>query len=69
MKCCSNSGQLHETAPQSDRDLGLLAIGLWKCNKQLMCFHATMSGMIVPVWSKTTYDEVMLHCARIGFKP
>jgi len=34
-----------------------------------MCFHATTCGAIVPVWSKTTYDEVMLHCARIGFKP
>jgi hypothetical protein len=34
-----------------------------------MCFHATISGAILPVWSKTAYDEVMLHCARIGFKP
>jgi hypothetical protein len=34
-----------------------------------MCFHATTSGQILPVWSKTAYDEVMLHCARIGFKP
>jgi hypothetical protein len=34
-----------------------------------MCFHATTSGAILPVWSKTAYDEVMLHCARIGFKP
>ncbi len=29
----------------------------------------TASGDILPVWSKTAYDEVMLHCARIGFKP
>jgi hypothetical protein len=40
-----------------------------KCHKRPMCFHATISGAILPVWSKTAYDEVMLHCARIGFKP
>jgi hypothetical protein len=34
-----------------------------------MCYHMTASGGVVPVWSWTTYDEVMLHCARIGFKP
>jgi len=34
-----------------------------------MCFHLTASGLIVPLWSRTGYDEVMLHCARIGFKP
>jgi len=39
------------------------------CNRRSMCFHMTASGSIVPVWSKTAYDEVMLHCARIGFKP
>jgi hypothetical protein len=41
----------------------------WKWHKQRMCFHATISGAILPIWSKTAYDEVMLHCARIGFKP
>lgn len=35
----------------------------------IMCFHMTNAGGILPVWSKTAYDEVMLHCARIGFKP
>jgi hypothetical protein len=34
-----------------------------------MCFHATTCGTILPIWSKTAYDEVMLRCARIGFKP
>jgi len=34
-----------------------------------MCFHMTSAGDVLPVWSKTAYDEVMLHCARIGFKP
>ena len=34
-----------------------------------MCFHMTASGNIVPAWTKTGYDEVMLHCARIGFNP
>ena len=41
--------------------------GNW--HKAGMCFHATISGAILPVWSKTAYDEVMLRCARIGFKP
>jgi hypothetical protein len=40
-----------------------------QCHNRVMCFHATMSGAILPIWSKTAYDEVMLHCARIGFKP
>ena len=40
-----------------------------KWHKAGMCFHATLSGAILPVWSKTAYDEVMLRCARIGFKP
>lgn len=34
-----------------------------------MCFHASISGLVIPVWSWTGYDDVMLHCARIGFKP
>jgi hypothetical protein len=46
-----------------------LAEGRWQWHIALMCFHATISGAILPVWSKTAYDEVMLHCARIGFKP
>lgn len=46
-----------------------LAKALWKWHKLRMCFHATISGVILPIWSKTAYDEVMLHCARIGFKP
>jgi hypothetical protein len=29
----------------------------------------TSSGGILRIWSKTAYDDVMLHCARIGFKP
>ena len=38
-------------------------------HEPFMCYHMTASGSLVPVWSKTAYDEVMLHCARIGFKP
>lgn len=34
-----------------------------------MCFHMTTSGILLPVWTRTVHDEVMLHCARIGFKP
>jgi hypothetical protein len=36
---------------------------------QTMCFHMTRAGGCLPVWSKTDHDEIMLRCARIGFKP
>ena len=39
------------------------------CHKTAMCYCITTSGEVVPVWSRTNYDEVMLHCARIGFNP
>jgi hypothetical protein len=29
----------------------------------------TTSGILLPVWTRTVHDEVMLRCARIGFKP
>jgi hypothetical protein len=34
-----------------------------------MCYRITASGEVLPVWTRTAYDEVMLHCARIGYKP
>jgi hypothetical protein len=34
-----------------------------------MYFTITRSGHLLPIWTHTSYDEVMLHCARIGFKP
>jgi hypothetical protein len=34
-----------------------------------MCFRITATGELVPLSSRTEYDEVMLHCARIGYKP
>jgi hypothetical protein len=34
-----------------------------------MFFTITSSGRLLPVWTRTSYDEVMLHCARMGFKP
>ncbi|MCB1380436.1 MAG: hypothetical protein KDK89_19015 [Alphaproteobacteria bacterium] len=46
-----------------------LAICFESCHNAPMCFHMTITGELVPVWTKTVYDEVMLHCARIGFKP
>ncbi|WP_146256040.1 hypothetical protein [Aestuariivirga litoralis] len=54
---------------RTNADCVFLAKAVWKCHKRRMCFHATISGVILPIWSKTAYDEVMLHCARIGFKP
>jgi hypothetical protein len=34
-----------------------------------MCFRITATGELVALSSRTEYDEVMLHCARIGYKP
>jgi hypothetical protein len=34
-----------------------------------MCFRITATGGLVALMSRTEYDEVMLHCARIGYKP
>ncbi len=34
-----------------------------------MWYSITVSGEVTPVWSRTAYDEVMLHCARIGYNP
>jgi hypothetical protein len=34
-----------------------------------MCFRITASGELVRLWAHTAYDEVMLHCARIGYNP
>jgi hypothetical protein len=34
-----------------------------------MCCHMTSAGIILPIWSRTLHDEVMVNCARIGFKP
>ena len=39
------------------------------CNNHLMCFRITATGSLLPLSSRTEYDEVMLHCARIGYKP
>lgn len=51
------------------QSIPVLAAGAQSWHIRVMCFHATISGAILPVWSKTAYDEVMLRCARIGFKP
>jgi hypothetical protein len=29
----------------------------------------TSTGEILPVFTRTVHDEVMVNCARIGFKP
>jgi hypothetical protein len=34
-----------------------------------MCFRITRTGLCLPAGCRTAYDEVMLHCARIGYKP
>ena len=34
-----------------------------------MCFRISSNGTLLRLWCRTAYDEVMLHCARIGYKP
>jgi hypothetical protein len=34
-----------------------------------MFFMITDTGLVLTDATRTFYDEVMLHCARIGFKP
>jgi hypothetical protein len=34
-----------------------------------MFFSITRAGSLARVWSLNGHDEVMLHCARVGFKP
>ena len=39
------------------------------CYDAEMFFSITRTGSIARVWSLNGHDEVMLHCARVGFKP
>ena len=39
------------------------------CHIPSMFFSITRSGALARVWSLNGHDEVMLHCARVGFKP
>jgi hypothetical protein len=34
-----------------------------------MFYSITGSGLLQPVRTLSSYDEVMLHCARIGYNP
>jgi hypothetical protein len=34
-----------------------------------MFYAITDTGYLLAVWGRSQYDEVMLHCARIGFNP
>ncbi len=34
-----------------------------------MFFHITNDGAILAIFSRTDSDEVLLHCARIGYNP
>jgi hypothetical protein len=40
---------------------------LW--HSPIMCFRITATGRLLPLSSRTEHDEVMLHCARIGYNP
>jgi hypothetical protein len=48
--------------------LDLLPVrSLW--HSRTMCFRITASGDCLRTGSRTLKQEVMLHCARIGYKP
>ena len=34
-----------------------------------MCFHLTALGDVIPLLARTAKTDVMVNCARIGFKP
>jgi hypothetical protein len=34
-----------------------------------MFYRITSSGTLSAVWSRNLHDEMLLHCARIGFNP
>jgi hypothetical protein len=39
------------------------------CYPFSMFFSITRAGLLARVWSLNGHDEVMRHCARVGFKP
>lgn len=34
-----------------------------------MFFHVSENGNRLPITTRTARDEVLLHCARIGYNP
>jgi len=34
-----------------------------------MFYHIAKNGTLEALFDRTAYDEVMLRCARIGYKP
>lgn len=34
-----------------------------------MFYQISDTGLLLSLWTRTFHDEVMLHCARIGYKP
>jgi len=45
----------------------LIPQALW--HSQSMCFRITATGECLPAGSRTLKEEMLLHCARIGYKP
>jgi hypothetical protein len=41
----------------------------WHRAKAAMFYHISKTGRLSAVWVRTHHDEMLLHCARIGFKP
>jgi len=35
----------------------------------IMFYRISHTGLLLNLWTRTFHDEVMLHCARIGYKP
>jgi hypothetical protein len=39
------------------------------CTRSAMFYHIAKNGTLEALFERTAYDEVMLRCARIGYKP
>jgi len=37
--------------------------------RSAMFYHIAKNGTLEALFDRTAYDEVMLRCARIGYKP
>ena len=38
-------------------------------SRSVMFYHIAKNGNLEALFERTAYDEVMLRCARIGYKP
>jgi hypothetical protein len=69
IRCLSFRPELSKI--QTDLLPGLLQLAKIprKRYKNAMCWHTTINGCVLLLRQRTLHDEMLLHCARIGFKP